>query len=139
MMVRTSVKMWIAITVVFLSGIVVGFYSGQMYLRWRVERVIRRGPVAVQEYMLKRMTILLHPSADQTRALNDVLGRVAQQVSQRREKGIADEWTITKQELQQVQPPLTPQQQQVLDHMNLNDLLPGPRSRIQRTAETAQP
>jgi hypothetical protein len=60
-------------------------------------------------------------------------------VDQRREKGIAEEWTVTKQELQQMQPPLTPQQQQVLDRMNLNDLLPGPLSRIHRTVDAAQP
>jgi uncharacterized protein YneF (UPF0154 family) len=136
---RTASKMWMAIAVVFLSGIVVGFFGGQMYLHWRVEKMIRRGPVALQEYMLRRMTLYLRPSAGQVQALNDVLGRVAQEVNQRREKGMAEQWVITKQALQQMQPPLTAQQQQVLDRMNLADLLPGPRARILRSQDGAQP
>jgi hypothetical protein len=136
---RTGTKMWVAITVVFLSGAVVGFFSGQMYLHWRVDRMLKRGPAALQEYMLKRITLYLHPSAEQTQALSDVLGRVAQEVKQRREQGIAEEWTLTKEKLQQMQPPLTDQQRQVLDQMNLHDLLPGPLSRMRRTAEPAQP
>jgi hypothetical protein len=139
MTMRIASKMWIAMVVVFLSGGVVGFFGGQMYLHWRVERMLRRGPVALQEYMLRRMTLYLHPSVDQSRALNDVFGRVAQQVDLRREKGIAEEWTAIKQELQQMQPPLTPQQQQELDRMNFNDLLPGPLSRIHRTTDAAEP
>ena len=135
---RSGIKMWVALAVVFLSGSVVGFFSGQMYLHWRVEKMIRRGPVALQEYMLKRMRLYLHPSADQVQALNGVLGRVAQEVDQRREKGMAEQWTVTRQELQQMQPPLTPQQQQVLDRMSLVDLLPGPQSKLQRIQDAAQ-
>ncbi len=136
---RIRTKMWIATVVVFLSGIVVGFYAGQMYLHWRVEKTIRRGPAALQEYMLKRMTLYLHPTADQVQPLQEVLRRVARQVEQRREKGMAEQWTMTKQELEQMQPSLTPPQRQVLERMKLADLLPGPRARIQRSAEPEQP
>jgi hypothetical protein len=136
---RVGTKMWLATIVVFLSGTVVGFFGGQMYLHWRVEKMIRRGPVALQEFMLKRMTFYLHPSVDQVQALSDVLGRVAQEVDQRREQGMAQEWTLTRQKLQEMQPPLTPEQQQVLDRMRLADLLPGPRARLERSSGTAQP
>jgi hypothetical protein len=138
-MMRTKTRIWTAITIVFLSGIVIGFYAGQMYLHWRVDRIIRQGPAALQEYMLRRMALYLHPSADQAKAMSSVLGQAAQQVNERREKGMTEQWSLMKQELQRMQPPLTPEQQQVLDRMKLADLLPGRRARMQRTPDGVQP
>ena len=50
----TRAKIRMSLAIVLLSGMVIGFFGGQMYIRWRVAIMTHRGPAALQEFMLGR-------------------------------------------------------------------------------------
>lgn len=123
---RMQTKTWAALLTVFVSGIVIGFFSGQAYLHWRVQNMRRRGPVALQEFMLKRIQRQLHPTTEQLPTIENVLKQVAQEMDEQRLQNNAKLWQSMRNSLSQMQPVLTTEQKQVLDGMDLEDLLPGP-------------
>jgi Ser/Thr protein kinase RdoA (MazF antagonist) len=118
-----------SLAIVLLSGMVIGFFGGQMYIRWRVAIMTHRGPAALQEFMLGRIQARLHPQPDQMPAIKEAMGRVARNLEEHRRRQQAQQWAQIREALSEMRPALTAEQQRVLDHMSLDDLLPGPSPR----------
>jgi len=122
-------KMRLSLIIVLLSGMVIGFFGGQMYLRWRVTVMIHQGPAALQEFMRGRLQTRLRLQPAQRPAVEEALARVARNLEEHRRRQQAQQWAQIQEALSEVQPALTGEQQRVLDQMSLEDLLPGPASR----------
>ena len=118
--------MWIALTIVFVSGIVIGFFGGQVYVRWHVLTLLRRGPAGLQESIVKRVAQRLRVRQDQLAAIEEAVQRATQDVDQLRREHIAAFSTRMKRALSEMRPSLTAEQQRVLDSLDVNDLLPPP-------------
>jgi len=123
---RAKMKICIALVIVFLSGAVIGFFGGQVYVQWRVEAMRRRGPEALQEFLRGRFKKRLHLREDQMPAIEEVIRRTVQDMDEVRRQQGATIWERMEKALSEIRPPLTPEQQQVLDQMSIDDLLPGP-------------
>ena len=123
---QTRTKMWIALTIVFVSGIVIGFFGGQVYVRWHVLTLLRRGPAGLQESIVKRVAQRLRVRQDQLAAIEEAVQRATQDVDQLRREHIAAFSTRMKRALSEMRPSLTAEQQRVLDSLDVNDLLPPP-------------
>lgn len=126
------VKMWMALAIVFVSGVVIGFFGGQAYVSWRVAVMMHRGPAALQEFMLKRIQQRLHLREDQMPAIEEVIRRTVQDMDELRRQQGATIWGRMEKALSEIRPALTPEQQQVLDQMSIADLLPGPEHKLPR-------
>lgn len=133
---KAQTRTWVALAVVFVSGTVIGFFSGQAYLRWRVQTMMRRGPAALQEFMVKRIAQQLHPTDEQMPTIKNILHRVAWEMDERRQEHSAELWRSIERGLAQMQPVLTAEQQQVLDQMSMEDLMPGPGREATKPPET---
>ena len=118
--------MWIALTIVFVSGIVIGFFGGQVYVRWHVLTLLRRGPAGLQESIVKRVAQRLRVRQDQLAAIEEAVQRATQDVDQLRREHIAAFSTRMERALSEMRPSLTAEQQRVLDSLDVNDLLPPP-------------
>jgi len=123
---QTRTKMWIALTIVFVSGIVIGFFGGQMYVRWHVLAMLHRGPAGLRESIVLRVTHRLHSRGDQMATIEEAIQRATQDVDQLKHEHIAAFSARMKQALSEMRPSLTAEQQQVLDSLDVNDLLPLP-------------
>jgi hypothetical protein len=120
-------RIQLSLAVVLFSGMVIGFFGGQMYLHWRVTVMMRQGPTALREFMLGRLRARLRLQPDQVPAVEIALARVAQNLEEHRRRQEAQQWDQMRQALSEMQPALTVGQQETLDQMSLEDLLPGPR------------
>ena len=127
---KAKTKTWVALAVVFVSGTVIGFFSGQAYLRWRVLSMMRRGPAALEEIMIERIEQQLHPTAEQMPTIESILHRVAWDMDRKRQEHGEAMWRSIERGLAQMQPVLTAEQQKVLDQMSMEDLMPAPAARL---------
>jgi hypothetical protein len=125
----TRNKIWTSLAIVWLSGLVIGFFGGQMYVRWRVAVLMHQGPMALQEFMLGRIRAHLHLTPDQLPAVEEALGRVAHHLEEHRRQQQAEQWVEIRKALSEMRPALTAEQQGVLEGLCLADLLPGPAPR----------
>lgn len=123
---RANMKICIAMVIVFLSGAVVGFFGGQVYVQWRVEVMKRRGPEVLQQFLRGRFKKRLHLREDQMPTIEEVIRTTVQDMDEMRRQQGATIWARMEEALSEIRPALTPEQQQVLDQMSVADLLPGP-------------
>jgi hypothetical protein len=126
---NTRAKIRMSLAIVLFSGMVIGFFGGQMYVQWRVAVMVRQGPAALQEFMLGRIQARLRPHPDQIPAIEEAIGRVARNLEEHRRRQEAEQWAQIQEALSEMHPVLTAEQRGVLDHMSLEDLLPGPAPR----------
>lgn len=129
---RANTKIWMALGVVFLSGVIGGFFGGQIYLHWRVQVLRRAGPAALQQFLLRRLDADLHLNADQIPAVEGVVGRAVQDLEAMRHRHGIEIWGRVEQTLSEVRPTLSPEQQKLLDGISVERLLPGPEHRPPR-------
>jgi len=126
---NTRTKIRISLVIVLFSGTVIGFFAGQMHLRWRMAVMARRGPSALQEVMFRRIQMRLRLEPGQIPAVEEAMGRVARNLEEHRRRQQTQQWVLIRDALYEMQPGLTPEQRAVLDRMSLADLLPGPTPR----------
>ena len=123
---QVKMKICIALVIVFLSGAVVGFFGGQVYVQWRVEAMRQRGPKALRQFLRGRLKKRLHLREDQMPAIEEVIHRTVQDMDELRRQQVGTVWARMEKALSEIRPALIPEQQQVLDRMSVADLLPGP-------------
>ncbi len=123
---RAKMKIYIAMVIVFLSGAVIGFFGGQVYVKWRVEAMRRRGPEVLQQFLRGRFKKRLHLREDQMPAIEEAIRRTVQDMDELRHQHGTTVRARMEEALSEIRPVLTPEQQQILDQMSLADLLPGP-------------
>ena len=129
---RAKMKICIAMVIVFLSGAVIGFFGGQVYVQWRVEAMRQRGPEVLQQFLRGQFKKRLHLREDQMPAIEEAIRRTVQDIDELRRQQGATIWARMEEALSEIRPALTPEQQQVLDQMSLADLLPGPEHKPPR-------
>lgn len=129
MKMNTRTKIRISLVIVLLSGTVIGFFAGQMHLRWRLAVMARRGPAALQEVMVRRIHTRLRLEPGQIPAVEEAMGRVARNLEEHRRRQQTQQWVLIQDALHEMQPGLMPEQRAALDRMSLADLLPGPTPR----------
>jgi hypothetical protein len=132
MKMRAKMKICIAIVIVFLSGAVIGFFGGQVYVQWRVEAMRQRGPEALQQFLRGRFKKRLHLREDQMPTIEEVIRKTVQDMDKLRRQHGATVWARMEETLSEIRPVLTPEQQQVLDQMSMADLLPSREHRPPR-------
>ena len=123
---RTKTKTWVALLIVFLSGAVIGFFSGQIYLDWRVRAIRRAGPEALQRFLMMRLKSDLRLRADQIPAVEEVINRTVQDMDVMRRRHGAEIQERMERALSDLRPELDSKQQTTLDSIRGDRLLPGP-------------
>ena len=123
---QTKTKMWIALTIVFLSGIVIGFFGGQVYVRRHVLAMLRRGPAGLRESIVMRVAQRLHPREEQMVAIEAAIVHAMQDADQLKREHAAAFSARMNEALAEMRPSLTAEQQRILDNLDVNDLLPLP-------------
>lgn len=117
-------KSWPALTLVFVSGCVIGFIAGGLYLHWQVESMRNQGPEALRRYMTSRLNHYLHPTTQQQDQIQVTLKQLTTDLDGFMETHRQTCDQRVEQALKQLQPILTPEQVTTLDQCTLEDLLP---------------
>jgi hypothetical protein len=78
-------KIWMGLTALFLSGAVVGGAATGFYVKARIARVIRGGPVMAREIMIRRMSRALDLSPDQQKQAERIVASAQAELQALRE------------------------------------------------------
>lgn len=123
----------LALLLVFLSGLVIGFVSGQMVDRWHMRNMVMHGPAQFEGMVTERLARLLDLDADQKRVVGNRVGEAVRQADREfRERGHLMQMRMRRL-LEEIRPLLKPEQQVKLDALDVDDLRPEPpRPRCER-------
>ena len=77
-------KVWLLIVAVFVSGTVIGSVGTQFYYRHTIRGILHRGPAAVREVIMKKLTAELNLTKDQQEEVQEVLEETQFQLQQLR-------------------------------------------------------
>ena len=119
-------KILLALVVVLVSGLVIGFLAGQEFAMRRIHRFISGGPAPFEQMLVARLTEILGLSKDQIPSVREKVSVVTQEFERDfRQHGDVIRVRMT-QLMNDIRPLLNDAQQRVLDKMDVDDLRPGP-------------
>jgi hypothetical protein len=118
-------KFWIALVIVFVSGGVIGYFSGQITTRHRMRVMLRRGPEHLTHMLVGRLEDELSLDSEQLRVAQDETGAMASEIHEVRRQHQEVFAARMDAVLKNIRPHLRPEQQQVLDGMNGDQFRPG--------------
>ena len=132
-------KLWIALSIVFVSGAVVGFVGGRACVMYRIQTVLHRGPAAYRDMILARLNDKLTLDVDQEQRAAQVIGQATQDIDATRRAAHERSNERLKQALQDLRPFLRPDQLQLLDQVDVRDLRAGLFPRPKEENRHSQP
>jgi uncharacterized protein YneF (UPF0154 family) len=124
-------KIWLALAIVLLSGLIIGFFAGQKYEHHHIHRLMSRSPEHYEQELMTRLTKGLALSETQIPLVHEKVMTVAQASEQscREQKTIMRErMTIL---LKDIRPLLSTNQQRVLDELDVDALRPRHRGAME--------
>lgn len=111
----TKWKVWLIIATVFASGVVIGVVGNQFCWRHTIRGILHRGPEAVRQVVMKKLTAELNLTKDQQEELQDILEETQFQLQQLRVKYHPQMEEIINNGVATMKTRLTPEQQKKLD------------------------
>ena len=120
-------KIWLALVIVFLSGLIIGFFAGQQFEHHHIHRLMSRGPEHFEQELMTRLTKGLALSEAQVPLVREKVKTVAQASGQscREQKTIMRERMTNL--LKDIRPLLGENQQRALDELDVDMLRPRHR------------
>lgn len=119
-------KLYIALIIVFLSGLAIGFVVGQQANHWQIQRLLRQGPKPLEQMLTDRLAQKLALTPGQVAEVrNKVTLMIEEMDLARRTEGEAIQARMRRL-LEDIRPLLNPAQQTPLDDLRPDDLRPDP-------------
>lgn len=122
-------KPWMALTIVFVSGLLVGFYGGRIAMVWRVKTMIESGPSAIQDYFYRSLDRHLDFTPEQDKVVMQALDKAAKSFDKIRLKHAGEIYRNLDQIFIDIRPALNERQLEKMDNISRQDLLPAPIER----------
>jgi uncharacterized protein YneF (UPF0154 family) len=124
-----KIRLLLALIVVFLSGLIIGFFAGQDFAKRQIHQFIKGGPEPMEHMLVSRLTELLGLSRDQIPAIQEKVVLVTRSFQEDRVKHGEIIRARMTELLNDIRPLLNETQQRILDKMDADDLRPGPPPR----------
>ena len=120
-------KIWLALAIVFSSGLIIGFFAGQQFEHHHIYRLMTRGPEPFEQELMARLTKGLALSEAQIPLVHEKVKIVAQasERSCREQKAMMRERMANL--LKEIRPLLGETQQRILDELDVDALRPRHR------------
>ncbi len=108
-------KIWLIIAIVFISGLIVGSAGTGFYMRQRVGGILHRGPGAVKEMVMKKLTAELGLTTDQQADVEQIVEGTQYKLMQLRAQYRPQLEAIVSAGITDMKAKLSPEQQKKLD------------------------
>ena len=120
-------KIWLALAIVFSSGLIIGFFAGQQFEHHHIHRLMSSGPEHFEQELMTRLTKGLALSETQIPLVREKVKTVAQASEQscREQKTVMHERMTNL--LKDIRPLLSENQQRILDELDVDALRPSHR------------
>jgi len=117
---------YLAMLIILVSGIVLGYLAGGHVVQRRFHRMIKEGPQRLEELMVERLGQTLRLESSQMTAIREPVRRLAEdfEAGFRAHRHEMDMRAV--QLFSEIRPFLDPDQQEILDQMTAEDLRPRP-------------
>ena len=127
-------KIWLALAIVFSSGLIIGFFAGQQFEHHHIYRLMSRGAEHFEWELMARLTKGLALSETQIPLVREKVKTVAlaSEQSCREQKTIMRERMINL--LKDIRPLLSENQQRILDELDVDALRPRHRGATEPSA-----
>lgn len=119
-------KFWIALLLLFASGLALGFFGGRAWEQGRFRAILRAGPPRIEDWVMGKLDERLELSDAQRPAIQEIVQRTAAEIHRIRDEGRQAFHACWEQALAEIRPGLTEGQQARLDAMDADDLRPRP-------------
>ena len=120
-------KLWLAVMVVFLSGLIIGGLGGMTLAKYHIKQMIRQGPKEMHHMVLRYLNRELDLSEEQKRAVKKVMAGVQKSAVELQKQYRPQMKKMMDTALDEIRPLLTPEQQTKLDRIKAEGLMPKHR------------
>jgi hypothetical protein len=112
-----SWKTWSGLTVIFLSGILIGVVGSGLYFNYTMKSFRGHGPAGIKRLVMKKLSRELDLSRDQQASIREIVGRTVDDLDKLRRKHRPEIEAVVSQGVASIKPYLNPDQQRKLDEM----------------------
>jgi hypothetical protein len=110
-------KIWFAIFILFFSGVCTGLLGGRILMQCRIKHMEKRGPQAMREAVLNKMSKDLGLTSEQQEHISRIMTQMDEQVRKLHEKTDPDMEKLFEQSHAQIRKELNAEQLVKFDEM----------------------
>ncbi|HOW98064.1 MAG TPA: hypothetical protein P5567_05170 [Kiritimatiellia bacterium] len=119
-------KFWIALLLLFASGLALGFFGGRAWEQARFHAILRAGPPRIEDWVMNKLEEQLKLTDEQLPVIREIVQRTAAEIHRIRDEGRQAFHACWEKALVEIRPGLTEDQRARLDAMDADDLRPRP-------------
>jgi Spy/CpxP family protein refolding chaperone len=110
-------KIWVALLVLFVSGVLIGSVGTRMYVRHKLSGIFSRERPPIQNMFVRRLTREIDLTREQRQEIEQVASRAAEKFHELRSEHRSQAEALFDQSASEIKKHLSPEQQEQFDEL----------------------